>query len=54
MCVCVFIRVMGGNIDFKDIRGEDRYSLSITAVQEVVLKQYWCRHIATFVFNFTF
>lgn len=33
--MCVSISVIGGNIDFKDI-GEDKYSLSITAVQEVV------------------
>lgn len=37
LCACVSISVMGRNIDFKDI-GEDEYSLSITAVQEVVFK----------------
>lgn len=37
MRACISIGVMGGNIDFKDI-GEDKYSLSITTVQEVVFK----------------
>lgn len=56
VCACLSNGVIGGNIDFKDIE-EDKYSLSITTVQEVVFKavlvQTFCRICFHFLFFFS-
>ena len=50
VCVCVSIGVMG---DFKDI-GEDKYSLSITTVQEVFFKAVLVQTFCHICFQFHF
>lgn len=54
MCVGVSICVMGGDIDFK-ATGEDKLSLSITAVQDVIFKSSIGADIfATFLVSISF
>lgn len=53
VCACVSIRAMGRNIDFIDI-WEDKDSLSITAVQEVVSKAVLVQIFCHICFQFHF